>query len=342
MTERLAEADLIRTIARLAGGPRRGVQVGIGDDGAVLEPSSGTRLIATTDLLLEDVHFRRRYAEPEDIGWKALAVNLSDIAAMGAVPRWALVALACPEDARADEVQAFYEGALALASAHDVAIVGGDTSASSGGWMINVTLLGETTSAPLLRSGARPGDVLAVTGPLGRSAAGLAVLDSGERARGLAAGARAEVIGAHVRPRPRTTEGVWLGAAGGVRAMMDLSDGLATDLPRLAAASSLGARVDVGRLPVDEVTRTCAHALGVDALVWATGGGEDYELLLACAPDSFHRLAAGLDALTGARLTAIGHMIAEPEVRYVDGDGHDVAVAPGFEHFAARAGRERG
>ena len=340
MTARLAEADLIRTIARLAGGQRRGVHVGIGDDGAVLEPSSGTRLIVTTDLLLEDVHFRRRYAGPADIGWKSLAVNLSDIAAMGAVPRWAVVALACPEDGRADDVEAFYEGALGLASAHDVAIVGGDTSASPAGWIINVTLLGEAMSAPLLRSGARPGDLLAVTGPLGRAAAGLAVLESGH-AGGVGAGTLAAVTGAHLRPRPRTAEGVWLGATGDVSAMMDVSDGLATDLPRLAEASRTGARVDVSRVPVDEATQACARALGVDALAWATGGGEDYELLLTCAPDRFDRLAKGLAALTGARLTAIGEMTAAPGVRYVDADGRDVAVAPGFEHFAGRGGRER-
>jgi thiamine-monophosphate kinase len=342
MTVRLAETDLIRTIARLAGGPHPGVRVGIGDDCAVLEPSSGARLIATTDLLLEDVHFRRRYAEPADIGWKSLAVNLSDIAAMAAIPRWALVAFACPEDGRADEVQAFYEGALALASAHEVAIVGGDTCASPAGWIINVTLLGETTSAPVLRSGAHPGDVLAVTGPLGRSAAGLALLESTQTPRGVAAGMRADLIGAHLRPHPRTTEGVWLGAAGGVSAMMDLSDGLAADLPRLAAASGTGARVDLARVPVDEATHACAHALGIDALAWATGGGEDYELLVACAPDSFDRLAKGLAGLTNAQLTAIGEITAGPSVRYVDDQGRDVGVAPGFEHFAGRGGRHRG
>ncbi|MEX2146794.1 MAG: thiamine-phosphate kinase [Candidatus Rokuibacteriota bacterium] len=341
MTERPSEADIIRTITRLAGGRRRGVRVGIGDDCAVLELAAGARLVATTDLLVEDVHFRRRYASPSDIGWKAFAVNLSDIAAMGATPRWALVALACPEDGRAGEVEAFYEGALALASAHDVAIVGGDTSASSAGWMVNVTLLGEATAAPILRSGARPGDVLAVTGLLGRAAAGLAILQAPAPPHGLGAGTLAEVTGAHLRPRPRVVEGQWLGHADGVTAMMDLSDGLATDLPRLAAASGAGARVEVGRVPVHEATRACAHALGVDALAWATGGGEDYELLLACAPDSVERLAKGLAALTGARLTAIGEVTSTPGVRYMDGRGHEVDVAPGFEHFAGRGGRAR-
>jgi thiamine-monophosphate kinase len=120
--------------------------------------------------------------------------------------------------------------------------------------------------------------------------------------------------------------------------MMDLSDGIATDLARLAAASGAGARVEVTRVPVDEATSAAARALGVDALTWATGGGEDYELLLTCAPDAFDRLAHGLAALTGARLTAIGAMTAAAGVRYVDTRGETVEVAPGFEHFAARGG----
>ncbi|MGH7393915.1 MAG: thiamine-phosphate kinase, partial [Candidatus Rokuibacteriota bacterium] len=166
--ERLTEASLIRAVRRRAEAGS-GVQVGIGDDCAVLVPTPGARLIATTDLLLEDVHFRRRYTEPADVGWKALAVNLSDVASMGARPRWALVALACAASTTLDEVEAFYAGCLALATEHGVAVVGGDTAASPAGWLVNITVLGEATRAPLLRSGARAGDVVAVTGGLGRS-----------------------------------------------------------------------------------------------------------------------------------------------------------------------------
>ena len=138
----------------------------------------GAVLLATTDLLIEDVHFRRAYADPADIGWKALAVNLSDIAAMGGRPRWALVALACPASTETEEVEAFYEARPGLAGEHGVTIVGGDTSSSPSGWIVNVTLLGDARRAPLLRSTARAGDIVAVTGALGRSAAGLALLSS--------------------------------------------------------------------------------------------------------------------------------------------------------------------
>lgn len=338
--DRPTERRLIELIRRAAPAAP-GVRVGIGDDCAVLEPSPGGALLATTDLLLEDVHFRRRYASPDDIGWKALAVNLSDVAAMGGRPRWALVALAVPETVVAADVEAFFAGALALAAEHGVAIVGGDTSASPGGWIVNVTVLGEAVHAPLLRSTARPGDVVAVTGALGRAAAGLALLERGEAPAGLTAAARADAAAAHLRPRPRVAEGRWLAAAGGVTAMIDLSDGLATDLGHIAEESSIGARVGLDRVPVDAGTRAVAPALGCDALAWATGGGEDYELLLTCEPGAFARLADGLLAATGTRLTAIGEMVpAADGVRYTDAGGREVAVGPGFEHFVT--GRARG
>ena len=312
-----------------------GVRVGIGDDCAVLEPRPGATLLATTDLMIEDVHFRRRWAEPADIGWKSIAVNLSDIAAMGGRPRWALVALACPEDTTADEIEAFYEGALALARAHEVVVVGGDTSASPSGWLVNLTLLGDAVT-PCLRSTARAGDTVAVTGSLGRSAAGLAVLERATAPADVDAARLAEVTAAHLRPTPRVAEGAWLAAAGGVTAMMDLSDGLGIDLPRLLGESGVAAEVDVDRVPVDVSTRTVARALGADPIAWATGGGEDYELLLTCEATALERLQRGLAAACGTRLTPIGAIsTGEPVVRWLS-HGQAITVARGFEHFTAR------
>jgi thiamine-monophosphate kinase len=322
---------LIRTLAVRSGAI--GVSRSIGDDAAVLEPTPGTMLVATTDLLVENVHFRRRWAEPADIGWKAIAVNVSDVAAMGATPRWALVALACPEAAGQDEVEAFYEGALALCDAYGVVIVGGDTSASPTGWTVNVTLLGEAV-APVLRSTARPGDVVAVTGSLGRAAAGLAVLERDQAPPGVPPAALAELTDAHLRPRPRVAEGRWLAGAGGVTAMMDLSDGIATDLPRLVAESGAAATVDLHRLPVADATREVATALDHDPTAWATGGGEDYELLLTCERGAFERLRAGLDTSLGTTLTAVGEIRGGRGVRWLDAHGRDAVVAAGFEHFS--------
>lgn len=332
LPDRLEELALIRAIRRRAPGGQ-GVRVGVGDDCAVLEPSPGALLVATTDLLLEDVHFRRRYTEPADIGWKSLAVNLSDVASMGARPRWALVALACPPGASPQEVEAFYEGALALAEEHGVAVVGGDTSSSPAGWLVNVTILGEAARPPLLRSGARPGDVVAVTGTLGRSAAGLALLARRGAPAGVDAAILADATTAHLRPRPRVQEGRWLGAADGVTAMIDLSDGLATDLGHIAEESGVAARVDLERVPVAESTRRLARRLRRDALQWATSGGEDYELLLTCRPEAFERLREGLAAATGTPLTAVGEVTEGRGIRFVDRAGRDVPVRPGFEHF---------
>ena len=338
MSERLAERTLIRRI-RESTRPTAGVVVGIGDDCAVLEPTSGQRVLVTTDLLLEDVHFRRRYAEHGDVGWKAMAVNLSDIAAMGGRPRWALVALACPHETTLDEVEAFYEGARDLADRHAVAIVGGDTTASPAGWLVNVTLLGEAAS-PVLRSGARTGDVVAVTGPLGRSAAGLAILDLANAPAGIDRAALTEVTSAHLRPAPRVAEGQWLGAAGGVSAMIDLSDGLATDLAHIAEESGVHCRVEIERVPTSPAVLEVARALGADARAWATGGGEDYELLLTCDAEAFDRLSDGLAHATGTRLHAIGRVTrAGAGVSFVDAGGRPVAAAAGFEHFVTGARR---
>ena len=335
----LGELELIRRIRRSAAArpAAPGVEIGIGDDTAVLTVPPGYRLLATTDLLLEDVHFRRTSAAPADIGWKALAVNLSDIAAMGGIPRWALVALAVPADTDVEAVDAFYAGMAEAAAPHGVTVVGGDTSASPGGWTVNVTLLGIHPGAPRLRSHARAGDAVAVTGSLGVSAAGLHALEIGlDRARdaGLAAARLGEITRAHLRPRARIAEGRWLGQAPGVHAMIDCSDGLATDLGHICRESGVGARVRLERVPVAPAAREAARALGADAREWAVSGGEDYELLLTCDPAEADHLIAGLVEATGTPLTMIGRVEGTAgEIVFVDADGAPVTMRGGFEHF---------
>jgi len=326
------EDDLVGRIRSAAAADRDGVLVGIGDDCAVLEPTPGTRLIATTDLLIENVHFRRRYADAADVGWKAVAVNISDIASMGARARWALVALACPAGTTPEEIDAFYGGTLALAREHGVAVVGGDTSSSPAGWFVNITVLGEATRT-LLRSTARPGDVVAVTGTLGRSAAGLAVLEHDRPPIAVDPATLSDVSMAHLRPRPRALEGRWLGTSDGVTAMMDLSDGLATDVRRLCTESGVGATIALDALPIAAGTRRVAAAIDHDVLAWATGGGEDYELLVVSASEPFERLADGLAKATGTALTRIGTIERGTSVRFVDARGDAVDVVRGFEHF---------
>jgi thiamine-monophosphate kinase len=335
--KRAGELELIRRIrAATVGAGAPGVRTGIGDDTAVLQFTAGAAVLATTDLLLERVHFRRPQASARDIGWKAAAVNLSDIAAMGGVPRFALVALAVPASTELDDVEAFYAGMLEVARPHGVAIVGGDTSSSPYGWMVNVTVLGEHTGTPRLRSEARSGDLIAVTGRLGASAAGLAVLAHGRddaRAAGLGARAETEVLRAHHRPVPRVAEGRWLGAAAGVHAMIDCSDGIATDLAHVCRESSVAARVELARLPVSAAVDETARVLGADSRRWAAAGGEDYELLISCDPAAADGLARGLADATGTPLTVIGRIERGAGVAFVDATGETVNVGTGWEHF---------
>jgi thiamine-monophosphate kinase len=318
-------------------GTGSGVRVPIGDDCAVLEPSPGHALLATTDLLIEDVHFRRRHASAADIGWKALAVNLSDIAAMGGRPRWALVALACPETVTRESVESFSGAMHELASMHAVTIVGGDMSSSRAGWVVNVTVIGDALR-PKLRSGAQPGDLIAVTGALGRSAAGLAVLESltGASDRRLLPRQYRALVASHLRPIPRVAQGRALGAIDGVTAMIDLSDGLATDLDHIAEESRVGARVELARLPVDQNAAVAARALHADVTAWATGGGEDYELLVTLSPASLRAASAAVP------LTVIGEVTPPGPVTFVGPDGEPVTVAAGFEHFARGRRSRRG
>jgi thiamine-monophosphate kinase len=336
--KRAGELELIRRIraATVVGAGGAGVRTGIGDDTAVLQFTAGAAVLATTDLLLERVHFRRPQASARDIGWKAAAVNLSDIAAMGGVPRFALVALALPPSTELDDVEAFYAGMQEVARPHGVAIVGGDTSSSPYGWMVNVTVLGEHTGTPRLRSDARPGDLVAVTGSLGASAAGLAVLAAGRddaRAAGLGPRSEAEVLRAHHRPTPRVAEGRWLGAAEGVHAMIDCSDGVATDLAHVCRESGVAARVELARLPVPAAAEEVARVLSADPRRWAAAGGEDYELLITCEPGAAEALAQGLAAATGTALTVIGRIERGGGVVFVDAAGEPVSVGAGWEHF---------
>ena len=332
---RLGERGLIRRIRTSAGAKDAalGVEVGIGDDTAVLAVPPGHKLLATTDLLIEDVHFRRTSAAPADIGWKALAVNLSDIAAMGGIPRWALVALAVPADTDVEAVDAFYAGMAEAAGPHGVTVVGGDTSASPGGWTVNVTLLGIHPGEPRLRSHARAGDAVAVTGSLGVSAAGLHTLEIGlDRARdaGLAAARLARSRGPPPA-RARVAEGL-AGPAPGVHAMMDCST--PRHGPRAHLPGERGGRPRaLERVPSRARRARRPAPLGATRGV-AVSGGEDYELLLTCDPAAADQLIAGLAEATGTALTVIGRIEgAAGEIAFVDADGAPITMRGGFEHF---------
>ena len=316
------EFSLIETFFHRPVTPGAGVLAGIGDDCALLDGGAAAALAVTTDTLVADIHFPA-HAAAFDIGQRALRVNLSDLAAMGAAPRWFLLALTMPA-ADADWLRAFSAGLFAVADAHDCALVGGDTT--RGPLAVTITALGQVpASAALRRSGASAGDRVFVTGELGGAAAALAdMMDTG----GCSA-ADATLSARYWYPEPRLREGMAL--RGIASAAIDISDGLVADLGHLARASGVGAELELARLPL------CAAAVarfGAErARDWALGGGDDYELCFTVPPA---RLAA-LDAAVRAghlRALPIGRLVSGAGVSARDGAGQNIALnGSGYRHF---------
>lgn len=295
---------------------REGVAVGIGDDAALLVPSPGQQLVLTCDTLIAGRHFPDDTAA-YDIGWKSLAVNLSDLAAMGAQPRWFTLALSLPQ-ADAAWLADFSAGLRTLADRHGIALVGGDTT--QGALSITITALGEVPAGmALLRSGAQVGDCVCVTGTLGDAAAALALLGGGVR--------DAELLARLDRPQPRVAAGIAL--RGLAHAAIDLSDGLAGDLQHVLDASGVGARIDVDAVPASAAL--VAQRPARDArLRHQLAGGDDYELCLCIPPQHLDEARKALDV----QLSVIGRITAEPGLRFVDASGATIAWdRSGYRHF---------
>ena len=304
---------------------------GIGDDCAVLRPADGHDLLVTTDTQEEGVHFRRDWSTPEDIGWRCLAVNVSDVAAMGGTPLGAVVALSLPETLAVAFVEAMYDGMSAMAEAYDCPIIGGNISKSTERLSVTITVLG---SAPrdgaMYRASARAGDDIWVTGDLGAAKAGLEALVHPQAVAGLPTDA---VLSRYRRPLPRLRESQFL-RQHGARSLIDLSDGLSSDLAHVCEASSVGARLHAERIPISDETRKVAGALGLDPLIWALHGGEDFELCLTAPPDVATSLEQGFRKRFDCPLTRIGTIQAGAGVtlRYRDGREESLA-AGGYDHF---------
>lgn len=300
--------------------------IGIGDDAAVWREDSPIQL-ATTDTLVQDVHFNLKVISWEELGWKALAVNLSDIAAMGGMPKYALVSLALPGDLEVEKISEFYRGMLALAQKYGVAIAGGDIT-NSPNIIITVTVFGSLANksrSPLTRSEAKVGDQVAVTGYLGTSAAGLKMLSErlnwDEKAAIL-------VRQAHLRPLPKVKEGQIL-LNSGVKTAIDISDGLISDLRQICKMSQVGARVKISSLPAHPLVRA---ALGDNWQELALSGGEEYELLFTATSNIIDRVKKNLKCL----VTIIGEITKEEpgQVIVVDDEGKMVPWHQGgWEHF---------
>ena len=329
----LTEDALIASLRDALGRPPRALRVGIGDDAAVWKTSGSHLTVLTTDMLVDGVHFRSGATTPEDLGAKALAVNLSDIAAMGARPDVAVIALGIAEGFDSDWLRRLYRGMARIANASQCAIAGGDVVRAPA-LMIGVTIAGYVRPSRLrVRSGAKPGDVIAVTGALGRAAAGLLVLDR-QVADALDPAHRAAVCDAYLRPRPRLREGAFLGGSSAVHAMMDVSDGLSTDVGRLSVASDVDAVVDLRLLDLDPAVSAAAKLTGDDALRLTLDGGDDYELLIAIRRRSFAQVARGLRSRCGTILRAIGAFErGSGAVWSVDESGRKPLPPRGYDHI---------
>ena len=315
------EFEIIALFTRALPVAGRGILVGPGDDAAVLRPRPGEDLVATVDAVVAGVHFDRR-STPADVGWKALAVNLSDLAAMGARPVAALVALGFPRGTPTSTLRGISRGLAACAREYRTPVVGGNVTRADA-LSVTVTVLGAVPAGrAVLRSGARPGDLVAVTGTLGDAALGLRP----DAAPALARRQR--------RPTPRGAAGLAL--AGLARAAIDVSDGLVQDLEHLCRASGVGARIGLPDLPLSPAYRRAARRLP-DPWAAALAGGEDYELVVALPPRLLARAEAAA-AQAATPLTVIGRFVRGRGVRVVGPRGEPVRPPPGHDHLAGKQG----
>jgi len=332
----LGEFGLIEHLAKIAYraqdkqvGAWQQLIIGIGDDTAAWYGDASIQL-ATVDSLIQDVHFSLDTASWEEVGWKALAVNLSDIAAMGGLPKYALVSLALPDDTEVEDITALYQGMVEMAQQFEVVIVGGDTS-SAPQLAINITVLGSAASQDrqiLTRSAAKLAEKVAVTGYLGAAAAGLEMLS---KHLTFEPEASSSLRRAFLHPYPRIAEGQLL-VEQGVKAAIDISDGLISDLGHICKASQVSARIEVDRVPIPPPVKA---NFGDRALELALAGGEDYELLFTGSSELIDnvRLAASCP------ITVIGEIVADKigEITLVDSKGNPVSLPKaGWDHFTAR------
>jgi thiamine-monophosphate kinase len=329
----LGEFGLIHRIQKLSSRTAPGMVVGIGDDAAALTVSPNSLLLATTDMLIEGAHFDLSYTDFYSLGWKSASVNLSDIAAMGGLPRFCLTSLGIPSRVAVERISEFYRGFNALLRIHKTVLAGGDTCSSRNGLVISVTALGEVIKNRIVtRAGARPGDKIFVTGTLGDAAAGLELLKYSVKRQGsgVQGSGIKKLMEKHLRPAPRVAEGRAIALSGCARAMIDVSDGLSSDLSHLCEQSGVGAVIHADKIPFSpELLKSTAH-LKKNPLYYALSGGEDYELLFAVPPERVKRLRS-----LNIDITEIGETTRARGLIIVDDKNRKKRLAAtGYNHFS--------
>jgi thiamine-monophosphate kinase len=338
----MGEFDLISRITSRVK-PGHGVVTGIGDDAAVTGLTPGMQLLTSTDMLLEDVHFRRSWHDPYRLGRKSLAVSISDIASMGGIPRWSLLSLAIPPAIPLDFLDELTRGYLAMSAEQGVALIGGDTCSSRSGLIISVTILGEQLPDLIIRrTGARPGDDIWVSGGLGDAAMGLKMLEQqpplhedplGPKGEGWGEG-ETFLISRLLDPSPRTAVGLALAGSGLVTAMVDISDGILADFGHIAEQSGVGGTLRLNDLPVSAPFRAAARSFPAFPHHLALSGGDDYELCFTAAPIHREKITLLLNKC-GVDGSPVGIVTSSAEVLVLDAAG--VRYHPenqGFNHFA--------
>jgi thiamine-monophosphate kinase len=328
----IGERALIARVRERAGQPPAFVSVGIGDDAAVLEPARGELEVVTTDALVEHIHFRRDWTAARSIGAKAVAVNLSDLAAMGATPRAILLGFILPDDLLVADFDALVDGAVSEAAAGGATVVGGNISKSPGPLVVDVTALGSVgRRRALRRSGGRPGDVLYVTGTMGGGAAGLAILQSGAARAALSAEDLA-CVERYERPSPRVRCGRLVAASRSASACMDLSDGLADAVRQVAEASGTGAVIEAALVPLSAGADRWLSRDGRDAVDAALAGGDDYELLFAVPAIRRRAFEAAMLKCRPVAAARVGRLTRERDLVLARAGG-TTTLNFGFRHF---------
>lgn len=327
--EQLGEFALIDLIKQDTINRADNVVIGIGDDAAVFKSTPHSLQLVTTDMLVERVHFDLATSSAWQLGYKAIGVNLSDIAAMGGVPRHVVISIALPKHLSVDFVVSLYDGMKEICREFGVNIVGGDTVSSPLGLVINVTVLGEVEADKLQRrSGAKMGQLVVVTGTLGDSGCGLDLLMLGDWQKYAFAN---HLVTRHLVPKPQVLQGPML-ATFGSTSMNDISDGLASEVNEIARASHVGMRIESSLIPLSTQLQAAAPLFGKSALHYALYGGEDYQLVFTIAPEQFKVLA---EVDIGARLTVVGEVVDQSQgIQLVAEDGSiSTLEAKGYNHF---------
>jgi len=335
----IGEFGLINRISKDTITNPKNILLGIGDDCAAYSTSSDKIVLATCDMLVENVHFTLSTCSPRQLGRKSMAVNISDVAAMGGIPRNALLSLGAPSDTSVEFIDQLADGIKDEAKLFEVNVIGGDTVRSPLGLVINITLIGEVEPDLIIkRSTARPGDLIMVTGELGGSAAGLILLLEGEKYSSIPLNIVKEVKLAHLSPVPRIKEGRIIARGKLATSMIDISDGLASDLTRICEASNVGAKVYASEVPIFPAAKEVGSLIKKNPLALALYGGEDYELLFSASPEKADDIIKLFKKELGTKVSIIGEIRDKQEgIKVEDLQGKVVGLQPkGYNHFRKR------